>query len=77
MLSERGRNLGTKYRTSVARQNCTSMCRQVTNSGNLKLRYFSVNIHLLYCSIAKHGFPYTEAKYLLWIWRVRRDTTKL
>lgn len=44
-----GRNDGMKKRTRPERMNCTTMCIDVVNSGNAKLRRSSSNIHLLYC----------------------------
>jgi hypothetical protein len=43
-----GRSDGTKYRTSDASVNCTSMWKHVVKSGKAKLSRPSPNIHLLY-----------------------------
>lgn len=43
-----GRNCGRKYSTKEDSVNCTTMCRQLTNSGKWKSRCSGENIHLLY-----------------------------
>lgn len=66
MLSERGRSRGMKYRTVVARQNWTSIWRQVVKRGKWKFRYFSSNIHLLYYSTSQQR-PIFFVRYALTI----------
>ena len=43
-----GRKDGTKYKTTQAKENCTSMCIDVVKRGNAKLSLSESNIHVLH-----------------------------
>ena len=46
-LSRPGRKRGKMIMTRLARENCTSMCIDVVNSGKWKSKFSDENIHLL------------------------------